>query len=281
MLKKLLKYETKATARWFVPMYIGIFLFAILNRISIECSRVDLSVARYNGIFDQIFQFAQSMVMFLYIMIIFATFVLTFFITLQRFYKNLLGDEGYLMFTLPVNISSHIKSKLLVSVFWTICSVIVTVCSVLILVIDYNFINRFHTFWSELQSILFTKLGFNGAVMAVELLTACLISLFTGILMFYASIAVGHISGKHRILYSFIAYVVFYIIQDAITSVILLLLGWITSDSWIELFYIDSIANIPTFFHTIIIASSLFSLCLGIGYYFITKYVLSKKLNLE
>lgn len=279
MLGKLLKYETKATAKWFLPMYIGIVLFAIINRISIELNNFDIYSDHYNGILDQVLQFVQAMMMFLYVIIIFATFVLTFFIALQRFYKNLLGDEGYLMFTLPVKASSHIQSKLLVSVFWTLCSVIVTICSVMILVVNHNFIDGFMEFWRELKSILFTELGFNSVAMVIELVVLCLISLFSGILMFYASMAVGHAFGKHRILYSFIAYVVFYIIQEAIMSILMVIATLFMDGGTIDFFYIES--NIPGFFHAIIILSCLLSLALGIGYYFITRYVLSKKLNLE
>lgn len=43
-------------------------------------------------------------------------FVLVFII--DRFYKGLLGNEGYLMFTLPVTSTAHIASKALTSMIF-------------------------------------------------------------------------------------------------------------------------------------------------------------------
>ena len=44
-------------------------------------------------------------------------------IQIQRFSKNLLGDEGYLMFTLPASVSQHITAKLVVAVLLDVLSV--------------------------------------------------------------------------------------------------------------------------------------------------------------
>ena len=44
-------------------------------------------------------------------MLIAAAFVITLILTIQRFYKNLLTDEGYLMFTLPVSTGRLIWSQ--------------------------------------------------------------------------------------------------------------------------------------------------------------------------
>lgn len=52
-----------------------------------------------------------------------AAFVLTLIIQIQRFSKNLLGDEGYLMFTLPASVSQHITAKLVVAVLLDVLSV--------------------------------------------------------------------------------------------------------------------------------------------------------------
>ena len=48
-------------------------------------------------------------------------------VTIQRFYKNLLGDEGYLMFTLPVTPAQHITAKLAVGTVWTLLSLALAV----------------------------------------------------------------------------------------------------------------------------------------------------------
>ena len=51
---------------------------------------------------------------------------------LQRFYKNLLSGEGYLMHTLPVRPWQHIASKLIAAVVWTVLSFFVVCVSCLL-----------------------------------------------------------------------------------------------------------------------------------------------------
>ena len=52
----------------------------------------------------------------LYMGVMMAAFVVTAVILIQRFYKNLLGSEGYLMFTLPVTVTQHLLSKTIIAV---------------------------------------------------------------------------------------------------------------------------------------------------------------------
>ena len=109
MLGKLMKYEFKATARIFLPMFAALLVVSLVSRIFITL-RVETPMAI--GI-------ALSVIM------IIAVCVITLIITLQRFYKNLLTNEGYLMFTLPVKTDSIIWSKMIVATIWSILSLII------------------------------------------------------------------------------------------------------------------------------------------------------------
>ena len=101
MLGKLFKYEMKATSRIFLPVYIAVVLFAALGRLVTGIDLFSNELSWLSGIF-----------MGTYVLVIVATAVLTYIVVIQRFYKNLLTDEGYLMFTLPVKPSRLILSKL-------------------------------------------------------------------------------------------------------------------------------------------------------------------------
>ena len=97
---KLLKYEWKACARICLPLYAVELLVAFINRLL------------YSDIGSKLLYGIPSIVMtMLYAAIMVALFVVTAVVLVQRFYKNLLGSEGYLMFTLPVSVSQHILSK--------------------------------------------------------------------------------------------------------------------------------------------------------------------------
>ena len=61
-----------------------------------------------------------------------------FFYAISRFKRNLLGDEGYLMHTLPVKTRDNILSKSIVSVVWTIVSFFVVGLAYFILLIGIS-----------------------------------------------------------------------------------------------------------------------------------------------
>jgi hypothetical protein len=130
MLRKLFKYEIKATARLFIPLYLTLLVFSLINRFLLPISRLDSSPST-------LYHMAFTIGMSLYVLLIAGTMLITLFVMIQRFYKNLLGDEGYLMFTLPVQSWKHLLCKLFTSMGWTLISSIVAICSVLIIASQY------------------------------------------------------------------------------------------------------------------------------------------------
>ena len=102
---KLLKYEWKACARTCLPLYGVLILMSLISRM--------LYVIPKNASLDFMLPAIGSM---LYMGVMMAAFVVTAVILIQRFYKNLLGSEGYLMFTLPVTVTQHLLSKTIIAV---------------------------------------------------------------------------------------------------------------------------------------------------------------------
>lgn len=92
MLGKLTKYEFKATCRFFLPLYGALLLLAAMSRLS-------QWIMTYNEI--GLLHYFSNIFTLVYVLVAVAIFALTLIVMIQRFYKNLLGDEGYLMFTLP------------------------------------------------------------------------------------------------------------------------------------------------------------------------------------
>ncbi len=123
MLGKLLRHEMKATSRVFLPFFGVLLVFAGINKLFLE-----LGFFQKQGL-----NFVAGMSMFTYVILVLAIFVLTYVVMIQRFYKNLLGDEGYLMFTLPVKPSSHILAKLFVSTLWMVLAFVAFFLSLMIL----------------------------------------------------------------------------------------------------------------------------------------------------
>ena len=114
---KLLKYELKSTAKFFVPMYIAILAITTLNSIFIR---------------KDVFIEAQGIINMVIGGLFIAITTLTIVIIVKRFKKNLLGDEGYLMFTLPVKSSSLILSKYISALIWVLLTIIVSSMAIII-----------------------------------------------------------------------------------------------------------------------------------------------------
>ena len=114
MLKQLLKYEFKATKSLYFGLYLALALLSVVLGVSF---RQENARAHSTS-----FQNLEVILMVLYLSVIFAIAVLCFVSTVQRFYKNLLGREGYLMHTLPVTETQLILSKLITSMVWVLCS---------------------------------------------------------------------------------------------------------------------------------------------------------------
>ena len=92
MLGKLIKHEFRATGRIMVPVLLAVLALAVLANISFL-------------VIDYVSNAFLSMLLGLLIAAYFiglvALGVITIIIMVYRFYKNMLGDQGYLMMTLP------------------------------------------------------------------------------------------------------------------------------------------------------------------------------------
>ncbi|MEI3280961.1 MAG: hypothetical protein V8R46_09675 [Eubacterium ramulus] len=71
----------------------------------------------------------------IYGLLIVALMIVTIVMVLQRFYKNLLKGEGYLMHTLPVPTWMLVASKVISSLIWILLSIAVLFVSIFVLVL--------------------------------------------------------------------------------------------------------------------------------------------------
>ena len=126
MLKQLLKYEFKATKRLYFGLYLALALLSVVLGVTF---RQEHALAHSTS-----FQNLEVILMIVYVSVILAIAVLCFVNTIQRFYKNLLGREGYLMHTLPVTETQLILSKLITSMVWVLCSGLVGIVCITVMV---------------------------------------------------------------------------------------------------------------------------------------------------
>lgn len=267
MLGKLMKYEIKATGRTLIPLYIALIAFAAINKIFIGIGLAD----KFQG-FASI---AFILSVFAYGCTMAAVAIVTLFVIIQRFYKNLLGDEGYLMNTLPVSTITNIASKLSIATFWNIVSGLVAILSIIIMAFNPVAFSRFFTELPKVFSEAYAEIGLQLYIFIFELIILVLVSLFTSITMLYASISLGHLFSKRRILSSFGAFIALSIISGGISRAIGVGFSYSNLGNLFN--------NVHSFYpvHIMIILGILYNLLYFIAYFIITNYILKNKLNLE
>lgn len=262
MLRKLMKYEIKATARWFIPLYAALLIFAFINRFLLNAGPL-VSKAAMNAR-----QIAGALSMIIYGSLFLGVMAVSFVVVIQRFYKSLLGDEGYLMFTLPVKTWKLIMSKLLVAMLWNLLSAIIGLCSIL-LHITFRDILEFGEIFTAIQKYL-------GAVGYISIPLFGLAALAFGIIQMYTAIALGHLFRKHKLLASFGMYLAINTLSQMVFILIMpFFMNTILSQVLYSALPTPAQINMP-----ILVFGAAFAALAALGY-FATSIILKRKLNLE
>ena len=206
MLGKLMKHEFRATARIMLPVMGAMVALALLANLSIRGLAGNLSdIPMLRILFTLIIIFFSVAVV--------ATAVMSLVIMVSRFYRNLLKDEGYLMFTLPVSVHELIWSKLIVSLVWFLGTGLLIFLVMALLALNLSHTNlqmileQFPS-WSEILGWL-DAAGVRGQVITflVQIVLGTLIGIFAACLHFYASMALGHMFSKDKVLLSIVFFV--------------------------------------------------------------------------
>ena len=195
MLGKLLKYEYKATSRYFIGLYIVLALLTIGNKvmITIEATTdIDLKVV------DILF----GIIMASYVIAIIAIAVATVVLMLRRFYFNMLKDEGYLTFTLPATVGQHIASKMIVCITWVIATIVLTVVSIFVVTYSKD-IDYARGISDSVQEL--TQLGAWGYV--AEGIIAAIVTVIGMPILMYACLSIGQLYTKHRVVGAILSYI--------------------------------------------------------------------------
>ena len=247
---KVFKYEMKHSLRILLPVYVATVVVALLTGLLVPLNSEGNFHFSMN--FDGI-ESSQSglagFFLFLYIMIVIVSAVVSISFIVKRFKNGLLGDEAYLNLTLPVTMGEHLWGRI-AAVFVCILMYIIAMMISFVMV----GIKDVSGFINEIE---FGR-GFWGILLFVVTSAMCLV-LFT-----YLINAIGHLSKKHRTLVKLAAIII-------ILSLTSRLMGYVdmaflkTTDNNIGMIYLSSIQ------------ACVLSVLYGTATYFILKL----KLNLE
>ena len=269
MVRKLLKYDLRAVFKYLLVIYAIVLGTAGLNRL--------LQFFESDQVWYQI-GFRSSLV--LLVIGIASMLLLTEILLVQRFYKNLFTNEGYLTFTLPATIHEQLWSKIL-------CSVICIIATVFVMFLAF-FIATSGLVFSEVMKAagyLFRQVvkeagALNMTFYIVEWMLIFLFGAANAVMLFDTCLAIGQLAKKHRVGLAVAVFFIQYFVTQILGTVFLIIEA--TKD--FELFELiaDSFSKHPQqALHIVGLSVMVFMLLLFALYYFITYRILKKRLNLE
>lgn len=267
MLSKLLRHEFRATGRIMLPVY------ALLLVSCGGCTLFGSLLGRYPE--STVLSIFRTLFMTLFAFTTFGVLLLTLVLMVYRFYKNLMTDEGYLMFTLPVSRSQLIWSKLIVSMAWGVLS---AVLAALAWMAEISVVGRENVFSLIAQGLRSLRQHLSGNLTgcAAALVVLCLVSCLVSFLKFYAAISLGHSFSNHKLLLSVVFYIGFGIAVQTILSVVTAagIRIDVDPDFWAD----PPAAALLSY---VIWGTAVWSILECAAYYILTLLTLKKRLNLQ
>ena len=273
MLGKLLKYEFRATGRSMLPVLGVMALLVALANLSVRV--LDKNIGGFLAVLFGLLIFAA-------VVAVIAAEIMPVVVMVTRFYRNLLGSEGYLMHTLPASVHSLVWSKLIVSCVWMLLTNLV--------VFLLGFVSMMHLGDLSLGQILegfpsfaeireaLEQMGVSGGdvtLLLVEMALIVVLAQLAACLHFYAAMSLGHMFTKHKGLYSVLFFLGFSYLFNAVFSIF----GVAQLSS-------DSFGRVETVLDSVRLAQLILgegvgsSLIQGIAFYVATVLGLKKGLNL-
>ncbi len=270
MLRKLMKHEFRATGRIMGPLYLILLVTAMGANFSARVmDRSD----------SQLLNILGALVVMAFVVAIIGVCFMSFFLMLQRFYRNLLRDEGYIMFTLPASVHQQVWSKLIVSTVWFILTGIAVILSFLVAVYEVGFVSAFFRGLHRVLEAMTAYYALNGTAFFLELAVLCFLSCAAFALQFYAAMAVGHSFSGHKLILSVAFYFGFQFVSQIIGTVLMVALA---ESPLMEFFAtLDLHFTAMSVVHITMFVLLAMTAVYGAIFYFLTTYFLKKRLNLE
>ncbi len=269
MLGKLLKYELRATGRQILPLCGAMLVYAALCRL--------LGALRITRAWPSLDQTLEGVGILFFVLLLFACCVASTIVLIVRYYRNLYGDEGYLMNTLPVTPAQHIWAKLICAFLWELGVALSVFLSLSILLAGTGVFPVLGREAGWALSRLGRLFSFQPGSIALAVTEAILLipaSSLSGLLMFYAAISLGQFVRRHRVLGAVAFYFVLNFEFGLLSALLSLPIGLLGARLSYSVF--------PVSFLLLIWGGILLSAVLHIAVYFgICRWCLSKKLELE
>lgn len=275
MLGKLFKYEFKNTCKIMLTIYAVVAAVTLLGSLVLSSSFVQKSTS-LNSLADSLL----SSVILLYVLSVFALFVVTYIYMCVHFFKSMYSDQGYLTHTLPVSPIATFHVKLVTSFIWTFCSLAITFLSIFILLIGasrgeiFTASANLFAMKEEFAAVMGMSLGQFIWLLVIFMVFSCL----SYLLMVFASASIGQLFHQYKIVASIVAGIVIYFLQQIVGTIVMLVTGYRFLDS-LTLAANFTFADI--FLSPLMFSGMVVSLLFLIAFYIICIVIVNKHINLD
>lgn len=277
MTGKLMKYEIKSSMKLMAVIWAALIAASLLFSLSLHVL-TDIAVERPGGGISfaiGIFEFITGL---MYFAVFVALIVATLVIVIMRFYKGLLGDEGYLMHTLPVKPWQLITSKGIIAALIVMISVLVAFLSILVLagVSGLEMIPKMFgalgAIWEEEPRVV---------LVIVEAIILLVLGVLKSVYQIYAALAIGQLANKHRILLSLGAYIGISMIMSILFLLIVAASDSVGTISWLSVFIANNDSDPFAISQMAIGIMFVLTAVQLAAFHVVTERILSLKLNLQ
>ena len=266
MFGKLMKYELKATYKWYLIISGVLAILSIFA--GLLASSVITGAATYTA--DTTYTIVGIIVL-----VIFAGYIgltlTNYIIIIRRFYNNIFGREGYLTWTLPTGSHTVLLVKVTSALIWSIFCFISLILSLLIFLGVIGLAQQQNIF--DVLGPVFEHIG---SSLIWQSLLFQVLATISGILMLYCAISLGQLFINNRIVmafvFGFILWVVLSIIGRLFPSISISELSRTATMSSDTLSDILVVNFIPAYIYEVVKI---------VAMYFTVHYLTKFKLNLQ
>lgn len=275
MLKKLLKYDWKSVSLLLLILHGILLVYTLIGRLGIAFGLSGAGDTMVSSV-TTMYGIAAGLYIFVYVLFIFAIGVATYVYLAIRFQKNLFSDEGYLTHTLPVSPTKLIWSKMLVAWAWIAIDLVCVIVLVFLLVLFKETSGPIGDLFHEFIAIFTGDYGTQNQIFTIILILSMLAQLFgfyTTLALF--SMCLGSLFKTHKILGAIVSFFGINIVFSLLSTILMFVVP-----AWSPVTY-ETSALTGSQQNGLFLCYLVLYLVCSVIFFLGSRYILSKKLNLE
>ena len=287
MLGKLIKYEWKNTAKVCGSLILFMVIMTVISCLIFCLPSMSLFLLESSDSGFTPMLFLKIMLIFIYVFAMIGIVYGALIYLGVHFFKSMYSDEGYLTHTLPVTSHQLLVSKTFVAGIWYVLITAVMILSIFALILTIggkvmasegmNIFKELSANWGQIIDAMETILGNNLVQEGILYLIQIIVGAFCSMMILFGAITIGQLSAKHKVMMSIVSYFAITIVVQIISSLVMIPITFYTTQQMIQEVNVTlSATTTPTYTISILI-----NLITAIILYFLSIYIINRKLNLE